>query len=311
MPTGACGVDCDTCRLRLLEICSSCGPSRSVTAMQKLAAQERLLGAPCPILACARLNQVDYCLRDCSSFPCENFSTGPYPFSPGFLAMQTRRRGERPPALTPNRTPLIVPAEYWEGLAKRDMTSLCGLTLAEPHPEGGLVFSFLGQYLWVDIRNRRLAALRRDLWETLDDPVLELLALLYFTKVQTIFPLGRDLIGVKDLKEAHYFRAQHALDLGALLERYGDDLPGFRRAAAYWGGQPLDMAEAAFRLLPFPRMPLYFLLWRGDQEFPPRLSVLFDRAIEECFQASAIWLLVKRVSQALLQGPAAAATLPA
>ena len=63
------------------------------------------------------------------------------------------------------------------------------------------------------------------------------------------------------------------------------------------------MADAAYRLLPFPRTPVYYLLWIGDEEFRPRLSVLFDRSIEEFFSASAIWSLVNLVSRELLMGP--------
>jgi len=88
-----------------------------------------------------------------------------------------------------------------------------------------------------------------------------------------------------------------------VLERYGNDLQGFRQVAAYLGGQALDMADAAFRLCPFPRVPLTYLIWEGDDEFSPKLSVLFDRSIEEVFSAAAIWTLVKVVNNALLQGP--------
>jgi hypothetical protein len=65
----------------------------------------------------------------------------------------------------------------------------------------------------------------------------------------------------------------------------------------------MDMADAAYRLLPFPRIPVYYLFWNGDDEFDPRISVLFDRSIEELFSADAIWGLVSRVSTALLRGP--------
>ncbi|MGD9053314.1 MAG: DUF3795 domain-containing protein, partial [Desulfobacterales bacterium] len=85
MPTGACGINCDVCKLNLLGTCSSCGPGTSSQAAKKLAAQQRLMGGTCAILACAQLNQVDYCLRDCAQFPCDNFTQGPYPFSRGYL----------------------------------------------------------------------------------------------------------------------------------------------------------------------------------------------------------------------------------
>jgi hypothetical protein len=69
-------------------------------------------------------------------------------------------------------------------------------------------------------------------------------------------------------------------------------------------GQTVDMADTAGRLLPFPRIPLYFLMWFADDEFPARLRVLFDRSIEQALPADAIWALVNRVAQALVDGTA-------
>ncbi len=116
MPTGACGINCDVCKLHLLGTCSSCGSGTSAEAEKKLAAQRRLLGSTCSILACAQLNQVEYCLRDCNQFPCDNFRTGPYPFSQGFLNMQGRRLKERPPAFAPGGSRVSVAADYWDQL---------------------------------------------------------------------------------------------------------------------------------------------------------------------------------------------------
>jgi hypothetical protein len=303
MPTGACGINCDVCKLKLLEICSSCGPGRSEEARKKLEAQKRLLGDTCPILACARMNQIDYCLRDCSSFPCDNFSLGPYPFSRGFLDMQTRRRRQRPPALDHNRRPIEVPPEYWHELQRRDLQKLCNFTLARPHPENGLVIPCLARELRVDVDNRRLYWMCDGRPEAADDPLLELVTLLYLNHVQGLYPLGIDLVAPQELKEGHYFKGHHALNLKPLLERYGDDLDGFRRTAEQLGGKALDMADAAYALSLFPRVPVNYLLWKGDEEFPAKVSILFDRSIEQVFAASGIWALVGWVTTRLLQGP--------
>ena len=60
MPTGACGINCDVCKLNLLGTCSSCGSGKSLEAEQKLAAQNRLFGSTCAILSCARMNQIEH-----------------------------------------------------------------------------------------------------------------------------------------------------------------------------------------------------------------------------------------------------------
>ncbi len=312
MPTGACGINCDVCKLRLLGACSTCGSGRSIEGRRKLAAQERIFGATCVILECACMNALDYCMRDCNEFPCENHRIGPYPFSEGFLRMQARRLSERPPARNHNNQPVTVPPEYWDALESRDLTELSNLTLFDPYPSPpksprGLVFTFLHEPIRVDVAGRCLRRRRPDdgHWERTEDPLLELVTLVYLNSVTAFYPLTKEIVGPQDLKEGHFFKGPHVLKIEPLLERYGDDVEGFYRAARCLGGDAVDMADVAFKLLPFPRIPLYYLLWRGDDEFPPRLSVLFDRSIERVFAADAVWGLVSRVSTELLIGPSA------
>ena len=303
MPTGACGINCDVCKLNLLGTCSSCGPGTSAYAQQKLAAQQRLLGGTCAILACAQLNQVEYCLRDCAQFPCDNFSKGPYPFSQGYLQMQERRRGQNPPAFAPDKSPVEVPSHFWDELQTRDLNALCNWTLFRLESDRQLVFQFLHEEVLVDVAGRCLKRDDGNGWQITPDPLLELVTVIYLNHVKKLHPLGADIVGVKDLKEAHFFQGPHVLQTDPLLQRYGQDIRGFEEAAQFLEGRPVDMADAAFELFPFPRVPLYFLFWQGDAEFEPRISVLFDRSIEAVFSADAIWGLVGRVSTALLQGP--------
>jgi len=144
--------------------------------------------------------------------------------------------------------------------------------------------------------------MENDRWSQTDDPLLELVTVLYLINVTGLYPMDRDIVGVKDLKEAHFFQGPHALKTEPLIRRYGTDLSGFNQAAKYLGGQRRDMADTAYRLLPFPRAPLYYLLWQGDDEFEPQVTVLLDRPIENVLAADAIWALINRVSTALLAG---------
>jgi len=303
MPTAACGINCDVCKLNLLGTCSSCGPGKSLQAEKKLAAQQRLLGGTCSILACANMNRIDYCMRDCNQFPCENFSTGLYPYSQGFLNMQRRRLQERPPAYAPDGSRVNVAPAHWEDLRQKDINAVCNLTLFTPVTPGQAMFRFLNEDVIIDIENCCLKRKDGDQWVVSEDPLLELVTVLYLINVDDIYPMGKDIVGVKDLKEAHFFQGPHALRTDPLLKRYGDDLEGFRQAAEFLAGEPKDMADAAFQLSPYPRINLYFLLWQGDEEFSPQVSVLLDRPIERVLAADAIWALINRVATALLEGP--------
>ena len=63
------------------------------------------------------------------------------------------------------------------------------------------------------------------------------------------------------------------------------------------------LADAAYKFEALPKIPLHYLFWKGDEEFNPRLSVLFDRSIEYHLAADIIWGLVTLVSDAILSVP--------
>lgn len=300
MPTGACGVDCDACRLNVLKICSSCGPATGTIAQDKMAAQLRILGAPCPILACASKRKIHYCPRDCDEFPCDVFVNGEYPFSRGFLSMQQRRRREFEEQTRPLGDIPAVAAQYWDDRSKRNLKDLCANALAQLVDPDKIVLRSLEKELIVDVGKYRIMHWTPERAVPLDDPLLEVLCLLYVLNAGPEAPT-HELAGVHDLKNGEFFKGPHRLNVSALLQRYGTDLEGFTAAASALGGESVDLADVAYRFRPFPKVPVYYLLWAGDDEFAPRLRILFDRGVDRHLSADALWALTNLISSALLK----------
>ncbi len=215
--------------------------------------------------------------------------------------MQERRRSHPEQALDPSKEKIRVPSGYWEDLRHRDFATVCRNALATDHSPEGLLLAFMGERILIDVRESVLKIGRRGAWEKVSFPLLELLALVYLLNAGPE-GLSNEMISVRQLKTSHFFQGPHELNLDPLIRRFGNDLEGFASAALKIGGEPQDLADAGFKILAFPKVPLYYLLWRGDEEFGPRLSVLFDRSIESHLSADAIWGLVSLVSVALLKG---------
>ena len=299
MATGACGINCDVCRLNLKGICSSCGPGTSPEAAAKIEAQMRLFGCPCPILGCAHTKQAGYCMRDCRLFPCDHFAAGPYPYSRAYLDMQKRRRAEKPPARTPAGNSVAVPEAHWEALAHEDLDTLCAWARAERYRARGLRLPVLNTNVLVDLDQRSVTPASGSCLEDANPFLLELLVLVYLMGVAPN-PLSGDMISIQELKDAQFFQGPHALRTEPVLRCYGKDLQGFALAAERLGGSPRALADAAYAFFPFPKIPLYYLLWQGDDEFGAHLSILFDRTIEMHLAADAIWGTVNMVSSLLV-----------
>jgi len=210
------------------------------------------------------------------------------------------RSSQTQPGYAPDGSHLKVAAEHWERLVQKDLLQLSAQTRFQLTHDGRLVFKFLNRNVMVDPRDRCLKRPVGTCWERVHDPLLELISVLYLSNVQDVYPLGRDIVGTKDLREGHFFQGPHELRIAPLVERYGNDIEGFRQASSRLEGEWMDMADAAVRLKPFPRLHVYYLLWGKDEEFPARMNVLFERSIENILAADAIWALVSRVSTELL-----------
>ena len=194
---------------------------------------------------------------------------------------------------------LNVPGRFWDDLKKANINRLCARSLARLRAPGELMLTFLNRDILVDLQHRSIREIRHGKWREVEFQLLRLLVLVYLLNV-TGASLTREKISVSDLKDAQFFQGPHALKTEPLLEVYGQDPTGFIYAAESIGGIALDMADAAFRFLPFPKIPLYYLLWEGDDEFGADLKILFDRSIEQHFSADAIWGLVNLVSDMLM-----------
>jgi hypothetical protein len=213
--------------------------------------------------------------------------------------MQERRREAGSAAKTPSGDDVKVPKEYWEELKKSDVDTICEKALARRYPPMGLLLPFLREYVLVDMGDRCIRRQSEDHWERIDNPLLELVCLVYLLNAGPV-PINQEMVSVKELKSAHFFTGPHALRVQPLLDRYGKDPDSFMEAAESVGGEALDLADVAYKFLAFPKVPLYYLFWKGDEEFNPRLSILFDRSIEDHLAADAIWGLVNVISEVLL-----------
>lgn len=213
--------------------------------------------------------------------------------------MQEKEHIGEQPARIPSGDDVKVPTQYWEELKQRDLHRLRVYSLARPYPPRGLLLPFLKECILVDWENRSLHRQSHGNWEHIENSLLELLCLVYLLNAGPGSIRG-EVVSVKELKSAHFFRGPHALSIQPLLDLYGNHLDAFKAAAESIRGEALDLADVSYRFLAFPKVPLYYLIWKGDEEFRARLSILFDRSIEDHLAADAIWGLVNLVSRALL-----------
>jgi hypothetical protein len=105
---------------------------------------------------------------------------------------------------------------------------------------------------------------------------VQVLILHYLTGASGIPSNGR-LISFKELPGGSIYTgpfAQRAVN--PLVKIFGNVPDKLVEAAARLGGSKYNLGDVAVMVPFFPLIPLVYVLWLGDEEFPPSGNVLFD-----------------------------------
>ena len=114
---------------------------------------------------------------------------------------------------------------------------------------------------------------------------LSILCLHYLNSATGEKPRGR-LKHFREFKDgAFYEPAFNRRTKEILIAVFGRDPSPMIEAGLTLGGKVLDNGDAAIELPYFPFLPITCVVWKGDDEFPPEASVLFDETAGFYFSA--------------------------
>ncbi len=109
----------------------------------------------------------------------------------------------------------------------------------------------------------------------------KILILDYFTRARGT-PLTGKTITYKELRDGiHYYPTFAKRTIEPLVTYFGQEPEQLLKTAESLGGRKADYGDAAVTIDAFERVPVTLVLWRGDKEFPPEGSILFDSTISD------------------------------
>lgn len=73
-----------------------------------------------------------------------------------------------------------------------------------------------------------------------------------------------------------------------LLHHLGNEPETFTKAAKALGGQAIKLGDVAYNIPAFPLVPITYVLWLADSEFPARVKVFLDSTVGSFLDAEAI-----------------------
>jgi len=197
-------------------------------------------------------------------------------------------------------------ALYWEALGTSLADEICRRTEAVyDENRRGYILPVLDQRQAILPHEQRILVWRGGAFEEEDyRDNFYLMVLLYLLNAKGGEP-GGNWISEKELKGGTtFFRGPHALPVGDIQRAFGKDAEGFIHAGIRLGGVEIPFGDKGIALKVFPKVPLAYVLWQEDQEFPARVTVLFDATIQGQFSLDGVWCLVSEVSQRLLEARA-------
>ncbi|MBF0345478.1 MAG: DUF3786 domain-containing protein [Nitrospirae bacterium] len=186
----------------------------------------------------------------------------------------------------PPQSPRAGEHKRWDKLVTLTPSDVCQRAVVDYYEvKEAYILNSLGRQYQFTPKDRQIVPygaerIEADLLLSRFGDFFRLSSLWYLTGTKDI-PLTQRLVPPEDLKEGQmFFKASHALPLNKLAAKFGADKEGFIQKGTALGGETMTFGDASIKLFPYPRIPIVLILWLVDDEFPARVSLLFDSSCE-------------------------------
>ena len=182
--------------------------------------------------------------------------------------------------------------QFWERLANADPRDTARRARCEYLSEDkAFRISLLESPYLVDLAARAV-------WTVADDcdrapaGFLEQLCMLAYLDRASDIPLAQTLVSAEKLEPGgFFFRGSHKLPIDKLEAAFGENPQLLHSVGRLFDARRCDFGDAAIELAALPRIPLTFVIWAADEEFPARASVLFDKSASQQMLLDALYAL--------------------
>lgn len=142
--------------------------------------------------------------------------------------------------------------------------------------ESALSINFLGQHFKVSYPNGTFVSVQASEPEV---PIpTQLLILHYLTSLAEPLEVG-ELISFKELPGGDiYIKPFTGRAINPFIRIFGTNPESLLEVAALLGGQSNRLGDVSVTIRVFPRIPVTFVLWKADDEFPASGNILFDKS---------------------------------
>ena len=131
---------------------------------------------------------------------------------------------------------------------------------------------------------------------------LEQLCILAYLINAKDLPPANKFVGPEHLPSGQFFfRGLHSLPTKKLEEAFGESPERLYEVSKNFDAKRSEFGDASIELNALPRIPITIIIWRGDDEFEARASILFDQTAGNQLPLDALGALANLTVKALVQ----------
>ena len=129
----------------------------------------------------------------------------------------------------------------------------------------------------------------------------KVLILHYLAQAKGTPPSGK-YITFRELPEGPvYFRTFSKRTIQPLVKNFGEDPDRLLDAGKDFGGVRSELGDVSIVIPAFNHVPVTIVLWKGDEEFPPEGSVMFDANIQDYLTTEDVTVLSEVITWNLVR----------
>ena len=163
----------------------------------------------------------------------------------------------------------------WKKLSERNITEVARFSSSSLIDLWNIELEFIGEKFIVDQKKKIVRGAGRE-----EVPIVWRILMLHYLIMAKDKDLTAKKIGFAQIRGASgYLGPFKARVLAPLIKGFSDDVKALVKVGQSIGGIKREFGDASVTIHAFAKVPITYVLWRGDDEFPPEGQAMFDSSI--------------------------------
>ena len=163
------------------------------------------------------------------------------------------------------------------------------------------VIKFLNTDYVIDLSKKQILSIQNSSQQEPAGFLERLCILAYLINAKDV-PLANKLVKGETLPGGQFFfRGVHGIPTGKLEKAFGSSPEALYRIIERFSAEKCEFGDASIKFNVLPRIPLTIVIWKGDEEFGARASVLFDQTVANHMPLDALLAAVNLAIDAVVK----------